>query len=497
MSDTLDRRRFLRQTLAGTAALAGRSVLPGLTSIAVQHRIAVAPQNIVVIGAGMAGLSAALQLLAKGHHVTVLEARTRPGGRVFTIREPFADGLYAEGGAMQAFDSHTRVQRYIEELGLEIDPIRPAPAIGVTHIGGRRLELKPGEGVDWPFELKDDEKGLQSGALWQKYVAAAVREVADVEARDPLLRTLEKYDRVTFSAFLRAQGASAGAIAILAIGLPSGLGDGADRVSALDLLREAAHRQARKQSFTIRGGTDRLPTALATRLGANIHYGTAAIRLEQHANGVRVVARHGGATRVFTGDRIVCAIPFSVLRRLEVSPSFARVKRAAIEQLRYTSVARVFVQTRTRFWTTEGLSGNASTDLPVMGIYERTINQPGTRGILESYVAGATARRMTAMTVEDRLTATLRDMAKVYPRILDEYEGGTSKSWDDDEWARGAYAWFEPGEMMTLMPHVESPEGRIHFAGDHASSSPGWMEGALESADRVVREIESSAPASG
>jgi monoamine oxidase len=200
-----------------------------------------------------------------------------------------------------------------------------------------------------------------------------------------------------------------------------------------------------------------------------------------------------GASRVFTGDRIVCAIPFTVLRRLDVAPAFSREKRSAIENLRYTSVARVYVQTRTRFWTSDGLSGNASTDLPVMGVYERTINQPGTRGILESYMAGPNARRATAMTERERLTATLDGMAKVYPRIVEQYEGGTSKSWDDDEWARGAYAWFEPGQMMSLMPHIAAPEGRVHFAGEHASSSPGWMEGAVESAERVVREIENGA----
>ena len=445
----------------------------------------------------MAGLSTALQLIAKGHQVTILEARTRPGGRVYTIREPFADGLYAEGGAMQVFDSQARAQQYIKELGLELDPIRPASAISVSHIMGKRIEVKPGERVAWPFELRADEQSLDARGLWQKYVAPAVQEVIDVEPGDPLLRSLEKYDRITLSAFLRAQGASPAAIAIIGVGLPSGLGDGTEHVSALNLFREAAHRQKRTQSFTIRGGTDRLPKALAARLGANIHYGTPAIRLEQHATGVRVVAAQGGATRTFTGDRLVCAIPFSVLRRLEVSPQFGREKRAVIDQLHYTSVVRTFVQTRTRFWTAEGLSGNASTDLSVMGIYERTINQPGTRGILESYVAGANARRATTMSVPDRLTTTLREMAKVYPRIVDEYEGGTSKSWDDDEWARGAYAWFEPGQMMSLMPHIARPESRIHFAGEHASSWPGWMEGALESADRVVQEIEQATPGSG
>jgi hypothetical protein len=108
---------------------------------------------------------------------------------------------------------------------------------------------------------------------------------------------------------------------------------------------------------------------------------------------VRVVATQAGAPRAFTADLVVCAIPFTLLRRVEVAAPFAPDKRSAIQHLQYTSVTRVFVQTRTRFWTAEGLSANASTDLPVMGVYERAINQPGTRGILESCMAGANARR--------------------------------------------------------------------------------------------------------
>ena len=491
VSATLDRRQFLHHALVGAAAISAAPIRQ-LASVALHPRGTPSPQTIIVIGAGMAGLSTALDLLAKGHDVTVLEARTRPGGRVFTIREPFADGLYVEGGAMQVFDSHARVQRYIQQLGLEIDPIRPAPGIAVRHVMGKRIESKPGEPIVWPFELNAAEREIDGRMLWQKYVVPAVQEVIDAEASDPFLRSLEKYDRITVSDFLRAQGASPAAMAILAIGLPSGLGDGPDHVSALDLFREAAHRQAAKQSFTIRGGTDRLPKALAAKLGDRIHYGTPVVRLEQEPNRVRVMAMQGGAPRTFTADRIVCAIPFTVLRRLEISPPFGRDKRAAVEQLRYTSVARVYVQTRTRFWAAAGLSGNASTDLPVMGVYERTINQPGTRGILESYMAGENARRATAMRETDRLTMVLGGMSKVYPRITEQYEGGASKCWDEDEWARGAYAWFEPGQMMALMPHVARPEGRIHFAGEHASTWPGWMEGALESAERVVREIDGS-----
>jgi monoamine oxidase len=84
--------------------------------------------------AGMAGLAAALELTAGGRDVTVLEARSRPGGRVLTLREPFADGLYAEAGAMQLFDTHARVRRWLGELALDADPIQPSKLTSITHV---------------------------------------------------------------------------------------------------------------------------------------------------------------------------------------------------------------------------------------------------------------------------------------------------------------------------------------------------------------------------
>ena len=484
----LDRREFLRQTAFATAALLVSPPKAFSTTKNVSGPTARA-KRVIVVGAGLAGLAAASELIQAGHDVIILEARTRAGGRVFTMREPFADGLYAEAGAMQVFDSHQWTMKYIKLFGLELDPIRPSGLSSIVYIGGKRIQLTPGKSAYWPIALAADERKLVPRELWEKYVVPVLQEVREAEALNEVSGSLKKYDQITFSEFLRRRGASPAAVALFKIGLPSGLGDGADAVSALDLLREAAHREDRKQSYTIRGGTDNLAKAFAARLSEKITYGVPVVAIEQTGSDVKAVCSQAGRHQTFTGDHLVCAVPFSILKRIQVSPGFSRGKQLAIEQLEYTSVARVYLQTRKRFWLDEGLSGSASTDLAVMSVFERSINQPGTRGILESYMAGQPARRVTAMRNGERIRATLAGMKTVYPDLPEYFEGGAAKCWDEDEWARGAYVWFRPGQMSSLLPHISRAEGRIHFAGEHASTSPGWMQGALESGNRVAREI--------
>jgi monoamine oxidase len=485
------RRKFLQQSaFAATALLA--APLKTLAVVTETSRPAANSKKVIIIGAGLAGLSAAYELSQAGHDVIVLEARTRSGGRVFTMREPFADGLYAEAGAMQVFDSHHWTLDYIKRFGLELDPIKPARLNSIVYLQGKRIEIAPGKPVNWPIALTPDERKLNQRGLWEKYVVSVLKDLRALETPDSLetaAAQFRKYDQMSFAQFLRSRGASPAAIALLRLGLPAGLGDGADAVSAADLLEEALRREERKQSYTIRGGTDHLAKAFATRLSEKIIYGVPVVAIEQSSSGIRAVCSHAGRRRTFTADRLVCAVPFSVLRRIEVSPGFSRGKQLAIEQLEYTSVARVYLQTRKRFWLDEGYSGYASTDLPVMNVSERTINQPGTRGILESYQTGAVARRATAMTNSERVRTTFAGMKTVYPNLPEYFEGGASKCWDEDEWSRGAYVWFRPGQQTKLLPHIATAEGRIHFAGEHASTCPGWMQGALESGNRVAREI--------
>jgi monoamine oxidase len=196
-----------------------------------------------------------------------------------------------------------------------------------------------------------------------------------------------------------------------------------------------------------------------------------------------------GAPETIAADYLICTLPFSILKAVEVSPPFSPMKQRAVRELPYTSASRVYLQSRSEFWTREGLGISAYTDLPIMAIVNSTLNQGGARGILESYMAGEESRRVTGMKESERLDFTLREMEKVYPLIRKNFEGGTSVCWDEDRWARGAYAWFKPGQMSELLPHIARPEGRIHFAGEHASSWPGWMQGAFQSGHRAAQEI--------
>jgi monoamine oxidase len=408
---------------------------------------------------------------------------------VYTLRAQFADGLYAEAGATNVFDVHHWTIKYANLLGVALDSATVPAGAPIFHVRGKRIVIKPNTPVAWPVQLRADEQGLTRAQLWNKYVAPVLNEIGDPEAIDWPPSSLRKYDDSTFAQFLRDRGASPGAISILRLGLADQLGEGADATSALDLLREALPRALEKQLYVIRGGSDTLPRALAAKLDTRIRYGCAVVSIEQDEHGARVTCSQSGANETISCQYVICAIPFSVLRNVRFSPPVSREKQQAIDQLGNTSVVRVFFQTRRRFWLEQGLSGAATTDLPLMTAYDKTFYEPGTRGLLEAYVAGERARRLAAMSADERFSFAVSQMEMVHPAIRAYLEGGSSICWDNEQWSCGAYAWFRPGEMNSMLRHIASPEGRIHFAGDHTSPAPGWMNGAFQSGNRVAREV--------
>lgn len=441
-------------------------------------------RRVIVIGAGLAGLAAAVELLVARHDVHVLEARPRPGGRVLTLRDGFAEDLYAEAGATRIPDNHPWTLSYVKEFGLELVPFRESGTHDVIHIRGRRLRLPLAQLNDWPLPLTSMERAATLAVLRAKYVQPLFTEAGNIQDSNWPPEHLRAYDRMSWAEALAQRGASAAAISLLTLGSIAG-GNGGRNISALQTIRAQSWRSKTQEYFMVRGGNDQLPKAMARRLADRITYGTPVVRIEQDEQQARVITRD---RRQFQADYVVCAIPFTVLRHVDVTPRFSVMKRTAGRELSYDSVTKVFLQTRKRFWRDNHESGFATTDMAATETWDLGYPQRSAHGLLLSYVVGTAAQQLMKLDEKERIRSTATQVESIFPGLLSTLEGGRSFVWDHEEWSKGANSYFGIGQAF-LQPHIASPEGRIHFAGDHASPWPGWMQGALQSGHRAAREI--------
>jgi monoamine oxidase len=315
-----------------------------------------------------------------------------------------------------------------------------------------------------------------------KYLFGHLRELGDAASATWPSGDLSRFE-TSIADFCRGQGASAGFVSMIA------LGHDLEGMSTLQFLRDIALGASTKQFFKIRSGNDQLPKAFAATLTEKIHYGAAVTRIEQDDTSVRVAFQRGASPVTVTGDYLICTLPAPVLRSVEIVPSLPASKRAAIDQVGGLAMARVFLQTRRRFWLERGESGWASTDDPI-DVWDYTRDQPGVRGILGAYTSGRMARRLTTMEPTARGPLVLEMMERVHPSTREHFEVSASYSWVNDPWALGAAAEFNPGQLSAHYQALRTPEGRIHFAGEHTSPWSGWMNGGLESGIRAAVEIQ-------
>ncbi|MEJ2482258.1 MAG: NAD(P)/FAD-dependent oxidoreductase [Gemmatimonadota bacterium] len=499
----ISRRGFLRTGAMATGAAAFLPWLPlprdYLRGPLPSRRPGERSQRVIVLGAGLAGLAAAHELVRAGHEVTVIEAQNRSGGRVHTIREPFADELYAEAGAMFAGGPH--VGRYAEEFG--IDFVSPGTGSGGSGAfqyvvrGERFLMRRGGEAPEpqWPLALSAVEREMGLDGMWETYVMGVVPEIGNPFDTAWPPDELRKYDDMSFAEYLADRGASPAAISLMRLDVLDMYGQGFESVSALAFLRDWAGRRYMEPGGAggvIPGGTDRFPEAMASKLDGRTRYGSEAIRLEQDADGVRIVCRRGGGEEVLTGDRLVCTVPFPVLRRLEISPALPADKQKAIEDLPYSTITRVYLQVERRFWEDRGLNGAGWSDGGVPRVLVHPMGRRTTGAVLEAHTGKATGARLAGLPEEDRIAFAARELETFHPGLAEHVEGGTSWAWLEDPWARGGYASFAPGQIFAFLPVIARPEGRIHFAGEHTSRLSTSMDGALESGVRAAEEIDAA-----
>lgn len=449
------------------------------------------PKKVLIVGAGMAGLVAAHELLRAGHDPQLLEAQPRVGGRVYTLRESFTHGLYAEGGAMRIPRSHDLTMAYVEKFRLPTAPFTMSNPQAYCYLHGRRYRMAEFDANPalFDFGCREDEHGRPVSVFWEEALApivATLKERGDAAWPEIAAR----YDSYCVREFLEANNWSEGVIELF--GLLSSQ-EALMNSSFLELLREEVGGYY-TDMVELAGGMDHLPRAFLPELQDRVRFGAKMVALDQSPTGVTIHYQTAAGRASVTGDYAVITVPFPVLRHVEALKPFSRQKQRAIRQLYYDASAKILLQTRRRFWEDdEGIHGGGTiTDLPIRALYYPDHGQETGRGVLlASYTWGEDAQRWGSLAPHDRIAQAIENVVQIHPQIRDEFEVGASKMWHDDEFAGGAFALFAPGQQTLLHPHIIAPEGRIHFAGEHASLAHAWIQGAIESGLRAAHEIHS------
>ena len=481
MPESLDRRAFLQYAAAVSAvSLAGlRPPTPAVANGGAGNRV-------VVLGAGLAGLGAAYNLIRHGYEVIVLEAQDRPGGRVLTVRDGFQRGGYAEMGAVRIFETHTHTQKYIAEFGLSLTPYDTGDRVFYMQ---RRRFMPPPAGVPWPLRGFAPGEQPDPGAKIPQYLLSGFDKIGDVnDAGWPgAFPSAVELDRTTITGYLQSQGASDTWVDWLyaqegGIGRTNAAaGFGVESVAGGSELRSIA------------GGNDRLPYAFARALGGRVKYGSEVVRVAQDRRGVTVGYTERGRRHELRADRVVCALPFAPLRRVSLS-GFSDRKRTAIDRLRYMAAGRCYFQTRTRFWQQDPLAplggvNLVGTDTMAGRVWNTSSQQPDpTLGMVHAYMFDTEALEFASLG-RRRVDAMEKLFHRLLPGIRGQVIGVAEKLWQEDPWAGGGWGWVQPGELSFMFPAMREPDGRVHFAGEHTSIWIAYMNGALESAERAVGEV--------
>lgn len=243
--------------------------------------------------------------------------------------------------------------------------------------------------------------------------------------------------------------------------------------------------------FVLAGGNDKLPRAMADGIKDSIEYGVEVTAINDAGDTAVITGKKEGAPVSYKADHIVCTLPAAVLRKVEIVPGLSAAKQAAINNLPTLDITRTYLQMKKPFWLDNGVTGSAFSDLTAGQVYGHTHpsgaeNNPA---ILESFVAGPQATSMGKLPKETLKVQVLNDMDEIHPGAALNFETGYVKAWSEDPYALGGPSWPAPGDVTKYLEHLQSPHGRIHFAGEHTHILRSTMEGALRSGARAAREI--------
>jgi len=455
----LTRREFISTTAAATAGV--------LVSRHVFGADILTKPRVVILGAGLAGLAAANLLRQRGHEVTVLEARSRIGGRVFSHRMDGPDGLTVELGAEWVGESHTRIRKLCDEFGSELIDNRFR-----TDLTYRGKHSPAGE---WAYS-----------AEWEKRWEQLLAEYAGYSDADKA-----RIDQTDWWRFLLQHDMGERDLEIRDLLDSTDFGECIRHVSAYAAFAEYAEScEHNEMDFKITGGNTRIVEALADRVGRqNIRTGLTAVAVRQSGDVITVTGRtKDGGTESFEGGRLVCALPTTAVRSIEWEPGLSEEMLWGLDALQYARIVKVVTPFSEKFWPREDF--DMVTDRYGHYFYHATKGQPAASGALTAYVIGDKADVIARQNDAFKKHLIAESLSPAFGDVTAKMSGGpVTYYWGNDQYSRGAYALYGVGQWYTVMPALRKRHGQVWFAGEHLADWQGFMEGAINSGEDAALDI--------
>ena len=500
----LTRRQFLiRAAAAGGASFVHEGMTGlGLLATPTQTRFdlsgRVSGVRVVVLGGGLAGLTVAYEFGKVGYDCRVLEARARPGGRVFTVRggtaseedgpsqtAAFDDGLYFNAGPMRISHHHHTTLAYCRELQVPVEVFVADSDSAYLYqtrssmLTGRRIRLR---------EARADFDGYIAELLSKALSQTQLDQPLTTDDRDRLLAYLRRLGALDQQRQYRGSPRRSGydpQQRSAPFPLRDLLGANIDFYIGIDWDSQPTMMQ-------VAGGMDRLPAALAARLRNRITYRAAVREIRQSERGVWVIyADKDGRLRRVDADYCVCTIPLPVLNGLQ--KDLSQPVQSAIAAATYDGAGKIGLQFKRRFWEVDDeiYGGRSWTDQEIGQIIYPSHGFQQRKGVLVGYYMDF-KRTMRERTPAERQRVAIEQGARIHPQYTTEFETAFSVSWPRVPWSRGSWR-SETAAAHQALAALHQPDGRVHFAGDYMTNMSSWMHGAFESAREVVMAIHTRA----
>jgi monoamine oxidase len=445
------------------------------------------PTSVIVIGAGLSGLNAALLLEEQGVSVRVIEGRQRVGGRILSHRNlagnPESGGTSFGAGYARVVDACDKFK-----VGrIDVTPIVPFFNQKELLLGG---EIIPASA--WPTHPRNPfPEAMKKTPPWA-YLNPVIARNNPLKTTDAWVDPANfRYD-VSLHEWLASLGISEEIIELCWNNNPA-YGTTAHDVSAMMAMFSTAFTAMQMQlggktfGYTAKGGNQAIPEAMADALKRDVELGREVIGIRSSPGGAEVHCADGSKLEA---DFVICSIPFSVLRRVRIEPLVAGAQGLAINTLASQPINMIHLAVKRPYWEDDGLSPNMFGDnLAGMVVAERKGATPAEVTSVTIWIRGRHATWMDTLEEEAAVDAVLADFYKARPAARGKVELRAYKSWGRDPFSAGDWAVWAPGQVRAFARDVAKPHDRIHFCGEHTSVSNRGMEGAMESGERAAFEV--------